>query len=97
MRRLPLTLPVLLLAAPFGLAAQGTPTTPQDTAAQRIEPQVVRGQRGATVRAGASALVVRTDSLRTPVSASLADVLRTMPLVLVRTNSRGEAELSVRG
>lgn len=88
---------VLLLATPTAAIGQGVPTTPRDSAVQRIEPQVVRGQRGATVMAGASALVVRTDSLRTPVSASLADMLRTMPLLLVRTNSRGEAELSVRG
>ncbi len=86
-----------MVLAPTVAIGQAVPTAPRDTAAQRIEPQVVRGQRGATVMAGASALVVRIDSLRTPVSASLADVLRTMPLMLVRTNSRGEAELSVRG
>jgi iron complex outermembrane receptor protein len=82
---------------PFPLAAQGTPPAPRDTAAQRIEPTEIRGQRGATIVGGASASVVRIDSVRTSISPSLADILRTVPLVLVRTNSRGEVELSVRG
>ena len=42
-------------------------------------------------------MVLRMDSLRTAVAPSLADILRAVPLVLVRTNSRGEVELSVRG
>lgn len=92
----PLVLAVALLpcVVPVGVA-QGVPA--RDTTAQRIEPREVRGERGAIVVGGASAFVLRPDSARTAVSASLADVLRTVPLVLVRTNSRGEVELSVRG
>jgi iron complex outermembrane recepter protein len=79
----------------WGVAAQGGP--PRDTTARRIEPAEIRGERGGTVVGGAAAAVVRLDSLRTAVAPSLAEVLRAVPLVLVRTNSRGEAELSVRG
>ncbi|MFN0098635.1 MAG: TonB-dependent receptor plug domain-containing protein [Gemmatimonadaceae bacterium] len=68
-----------------------------DSAAQRIEPQVVRSARGAIVVGGASALIVRPDSARLAPAPTLGDLLRTIPLVLVRTNSRGEVELSVRG
>lgn len=88
---------VLFMALPGALAAQTTPATSRDTLAQRIEPTEIRGARGATVIGGAAATVLRMDSLRTTTAPSLADVLRTVPLVLVRTNSRGEVELSVRG
>lgn len=90
----------LASAAFVGLGAQEAPPprpAPRDTVAQRIEPTEIRGERGATVVGGAAAAVVRIDSLRTTVSPSLADILRSVPLVLVRTNSRGEVELSVRG
>lgn len=82
----------ILVAAPL----QGQQARP-DSAAQRIEPQVVRSARGAIVVGGASALVVRPDSARLAPAPTLGDLLRTIPLVLVRTNSRGEVELSVRG
>lgn len=88
---------ILLAGLPAALVAQSPAPTPRDTVAQRIEPTEIRGARGATVIGGASATVLRMDSLRTAAAPSLADVLRTVPLVLVRTNSRGEVELSVRG
>lgn len=69
----------------------------RDSVTQQLEPQTVRGERGATVVAGSAALVLNVDSSRTAVAPSLADLLRSVPLVLVRTNSRGEVELSVRG
>lgn len=88
-------------SAVLALAALSVPAGAQqvarDTAAQRIEPQVVRGARGSAVVGGASAVIVRPDSARLAPAATLGDLLRTVPLVLVRTNSRGEIELSVRG
>jgi outer membrane cobalamin receptor len=82
-----------LIARP--LAAQDPPR--RDSTAQRIEPREVLGARTATVVGGASVQTVRLDSARTAIAPSLADVLRTIPLVVARTNSRGEVELSVRG
>lgn len=77
------------------LAAQERPT--RDSTVRRIEPQEVRADRGAIVMGGAAATVVRLDSARTGAAPTLADLLRTSGLVQVRTNSRGEAELTVRG
>jgi len=88
-----LTLTSVLSAT--SLAAQGTP--PLAPGPTEVAPIEVRGERTATVIGGAAALVVRPDSSRAGVALSLADLMRTVPQVLVRTNSRGEAELSVRG
>ncbi len=73
--------------------------TKPDTAARNIEPVNVRGSRVPLVTGGASAIVVRPDSLPIPLmpSPSLDQVLRQSAFVLVRQNSRGEIELSVRG
>jgi iron complex outermembrane receptor protein len=84
---------VLLL--PFAVAAQGT--APRDTAAQRLEPTTVSGERGGIVIGGSSVMVVKLDSSRGIVSPNLAELMRSVPMMLVRTNSRGEVELSVRG
>ncbi len=46
---------------------------------------------------GASALEVRLDSLATLPAPTLEEVLRQMPLILIRENSRGEAQPQVRG
>lgn len=82
---------------PVASSAQVPTPPPRDTVIQQIEPQTVRGERGGVVVGGASSLVVSLDSSRSAVSPTLADILRTVPAVVVRTNSRGEVELSVRG
>jgi iron complex outermembrane receptor protein len=87
-------------AAP--LAAQERPRAdaPADSGARRL-PSVVVRSAGVTpaVAGGASAVVVRPDSLPIPAppAPSLERVLRQVPFLLLRQNSRGEAELSVRG
>ncbi len=97
---------VTLAVATFGVRvdAQERPQpgsdvrpSPRDTIAQRIEPQEILAARGQGVIGGAAAVRVRVDSARLGTSATLADLLRTLPTVNVRTNSRGEIELSVRG
>lgn len=98
--RLVVTAIAAVLSAPFAPAegaAQGTTRPPRDSAAHRLEPQTVRGERGATIVGGAAVMVLQLDSARRQVAPTLAELLRTVPLVLVRTNSRGEVELSVRG
>ncbi|MGZ8493253.1 MAG: TonB-dependent receptor plug domain-containing protein, partial [Gemmatirosa sp.] len=88
-------LAVLTVAAP----AQGQAPAARDTTTRRIEPVVVTGTRAPTTVGGAGAVVVRPDSLAVPTQPAplLEQVLRQTPFVLVRQNSRGEVELSVRG
>lgn len=88
-------------ALPFALAgAQGTGT---DTAAARTGQRLravtvsVSPARSAAVVGGAAAVVIRPAELRTSPAPLLEQALRETPFVLVRQNSRGEMELSVRG
>ena len=69
----------------------------RDSARTRLGGVVIQGQRTSTAIGGASVVVLSVDSLRLTPAAPLADMLREMPFVLVRQNSRGEVELSVRG
>ena len=69
----------------------------RDSTPQGVAPVVVRGVRTPTVVGGASAVVADVDSLRLPAAPVLDQALRELPFVLVRRNSRGEMELSVRG
>jgi len=62
-----------------------------------IQGVVVTGQRQASTVEGTVGLVVHPDSLTLRPVATLEDALRELPFVLVRQNSRGQAEVSVRG
>jgi iron complex outermembrane receptor protein len=86
---------VLFAVSTSPLLAQVSP--PLEPGPAEIAPVEVRGERTSTVIGGAAALVVRPDSSRAGVALSLAELMRTVPQVLVRTNSRGEVEFSVRG
>jgi iron complex outermembrane receptor protein len=70
---------------------------PPDTAVVEIEGTRVLGARPIATRGGSSAVTATLDSLPVAPAATLEQVLRALPAVHVRTNSRGEAELSVRG
>lgn len=85
---------VLLGASP--LVAQQPRDSLADTA-RRIERIVVRAARQPATVGGTGAVVLRPDSLRGSPAPVLEEALRAMPFVLVRQNSRGEMELSVRG
>ena len=83
----------------FGAApttAQTTDTLRQDTVYE-IEPIAVRAVRPSATPGGVSAIEVRLDSVRFQAAPLLEHVLRELPLVQVRTNSRGEAQLALRG
>jgi iron complex outermembrane receptor protein len=84
----------LALATPT--AAQEPDTTRADTVVVLTE-VVVRAATPVTTIGGASALRTRVDSLNVPPAPTVEQVLRSMPMMHVRRNSRGEAELSVRG
>jgi iron complex outermembrane receptor protein len=63
----------------------------------RIGTVRVQARRPLTTVGGASAIEVNVDSLALPAAPTLEEVLRELPTVHLRTNSRGEAEISVRG
>lgn len=69
---------------------------PDSTRAKLTEVRVSVSRAPSTV-GGAAAVIVAVDSLRLTPAAPLEAALREVPFVLVRQNSRGEVELSVRG
>ena len=94
-------LPLLCTIAPAALTAQALDTVRVDST--RVARQYdVRGltvsvARPALTTGGSSAVVVRIDSLALSPAPSMEDVIRVMPLVVVRRNSRGEAQPAIRG
>lgn len=86
----------LAVPAATPLVAQAPDTLRQDTVYE-IEPIAVRAVRPSATPGGVSAIEVRLDSVRFRPAPLLEHVLRELPLVQVRTNSRGEAQLALRG
>lgn len=84
------------LLTPGGVLAQAD-TARADTTVYRIEGIKVQASRAVTTLGGASAVEVTVDSLMLPPSATTEELLREIPTLHVRTNSRGEAEITVRG
>ena len=93
---------ILCSAAIAPAAAQ----EPQDTARRetppadtifRVEEIKVRVARPIATAGGAAAITTVLDSVRATPSPTLADVLRRLPLIQVRENSRGEAQPTMRG
>jgi iron complex outermembrane receptor protein len=95
-RRLPACLVLLALANP-PLAGPARAAAPEDTAYVELEGVTVFGARPLATRGGSSATRAALDSLPVPAAGSLEQALRCLPALHVRTNSRGEAELSARG
>lgn len=83
------------LAVSAGAAAAQSPTRADSVV--RAPPLRVDAVRAVTAAGAASALLIELDSLDVVPAASLEQVLRHLPLVTVRTNSRGEAQFSMRG
>jgi len=84
------------LAVPLAASAQAD-TTRTDTTVFRIEGIRIESQRPITMIGGASGIEVRVDQLPLPAAPTGAEVLREVQGIHVRTNSRGQAEISVRG
>lgn len=84
------------LTVPAVVAAQAD-TTQTDTTVFRIEGIQVQSQRPITTIGGASAVEVQVEMLRIPAAPTGAEVLKAINGIHVRTNSRGQAEISVRG
>lgn len=95
MRSRPLAVGALLtLAVPA--AALQRDTTQADTAVALPE-VVVHAATPITTIGGAGAVKTRLDSLALPAAPTIEQLLRSLPMMHVRRNSRGEVELSVRG
>ena len=88
---------VAFVGSAASAAAQTRDTLRTDTMVFRISEVRVTARRPITTVGGASAIEVTVDSLSLPAAPTVAEVLRELPAVHVRTNSRGEAEVSVRG
>lgn len=84
------------LVLPTTVAGQ-TPPPRADTTVFRIEGIEIAGQRPVTTIGGASAVEVSVASMGLPAAPTGAEVLGRITGVHVRTNSRGQAEVSVRG
>jgi iron complex outermembrane receptor protein len=96
MRSLRCTLALAALAPALVGAQQPAPTTRADSSAKPLHPVVVQERQRARAVGGSAIVEVSVDSVRTAPAANLDAVLRTVPFVGVRTNSRGETELSLR-
>ncbi|HEX5581846.1 MAG TPA: TonB-dependent receptor plug domain-containing protein, partial [Gemmatimonadaceae bacterium] len=97
-RRPTITAAALLPLASAAAVAQVRPdSAARDSAGQRVAPVVVTGKRTPVTVGGASAVVVEVDSMRLSAAPVMEEALRALPFVLLRRNSRGESELSVRG
>ncbi|NIR43323.1 MAG: TonB-dependent receptor [Gemmatimonadetes bacterium] len=100
-----LRLPALFFWVGWVAAAPAAAQEPQDTTARDtlpldtvyVEEIKVTVARPVTTAGGAAAVAVALDSVRSGPSPTLAEVLRDLPLIQVRENSRGEVQPSVRG
>jgi iron complex outermembrane recepter protein len=99
MRRNPMPSILLLCVSGAGaVGAQPAPgAAPADTAIYDIAPVTVRAARPRATAGGSSAVEVALDSAAARPAPTLEQVLRTVPLVVVRANSRGEAQPALRG
>lgn len=87
----------IVLTAAAATARAQAPDSARADSARRIRPVTVTEPRAAATVGGASAVVVKTEAIRSSPAPLLEDALRESPFVHVRQNSRGEMELSIRG
>jgi iron complex outermembrane receptor protein len=88
---------IIALGAAPAPAQERADSTRRDSTVVTLPDLVVRAVTPVTTVGGASAIRARVDSLGLPVAATLEALFRALPLLHVRRNSRGEAELTVRG
>ncbi|MGD8698294.1 MAG: TonB-dependent receptor [Gemmatimonadales bacterium] len=91
----------MALAAAHAFASASQAQEPPDTIRPdtvfTVEEIAVKVSRPVATAGGASALTTPVDSIVVSPAPTLQEVLRRMPLVLIRENSRGEAQPQVRG
>ncbi|MGV3707658.1 MAG: TonB-dependent receptor plug domain-containing protein, partial [Gemmatimonas sp.] len=87
-----------LLAAPTLAQSQtASDSARADSASRQLQAVNVSASRAAGLVGGASAVIIKPQELRSSPAPLLHQALRESPFVLVRQNSRGEMEISVRG
>jgi iron complex outermembrane receptor protein len=92
-----LSLLFVLPFAPAVHAQSGPAPAARDTAVYEQPPVQVSAPRPRATPGGSSAVEAALDSGRVRPAPTLEQVLREMPLVVVRANSRGEAQPALRG
>lgn len=92
---------VVMLLLAVCITGHATAQVPSDTVQSdsvfRIDMIRVETARPITTAGGAAAVEVNLDSMQVAAVSTVADVLRELPLVQVRTNSRGEVQFALRG
>ena len=79
------------------LAQEPRDTARVDSIPPRLLEIVVEGRKPLATIGGSSVIQLRIESLSLPTAPSLDQVFRTLPMLHVRRNSRGETEISARG
>lgn len=88
----------LIVASAAAAAGQERDTTQVDsTRTFRVEGVTVRVARPILTAGGTSAVRFDLDSMAPPPAPTMEEVLRAMPLIQIRRNSRGEAQPALRG
>ncbi|KPJ74709.1 MAG: hypothetical protein AMS19_15015 [Gemmatimonas sp. SG8_23] len=87
---------ILTLGAASAVEGQRPDSIPADSL-RRLGGLTVTVAKPAITSGGASTVVIELDSLGAVPAPSMEEVLRAMPLVQIRTNSRGEAQPALRG
>jgi iron complex outermembrane receptor protein len=87
----------LVLTTIVPVAAHAQAAAPRDTAVHQVAPVTVKAPRPSATPGGASAIEASLDSNLVRPAPTLEQVLRTLPLVVVRANSRGEVQPALRG
>jgi iron complex outermembrane receptor protein len=97
-RALPLFVGTVIVAL-FWVPAAAQDSAPEapDSSDYRLDEIVIEAARPITTIGGASGIKVPMESLGLPAAPTVEQALRELPLLHVRTNSRGEAEISARG
>ncbi len=95
---------VLVATSTATLAAQAPPDTTRADSLQAdtipryvVEGLIVPVPRTATITGGVTSVHVRLDSMSMIAAPTLEEVLRALPIIQIRENSRGEAQPSLRG
>jgi len=88
---------VIAVGGTIASSVAAAPAAPPDTAVYEVPPVVVGATRPRTTTGGASTVTLRLDSTLVRPAPTLENALRAMPLVVVRANSRGEAQPALRG
>lgn len=91
------TMQVLLALSAAFLPARPALAASADTMVVEVPSVLVRGARPVATAGGAGAVTAKTDSLAFRAVPTVEQVLRALPMTHLRTNSRGETEVTARG